>query len=254
MDYLLIFLADCRHKVTIAMTVPTALMSICSSRLTELATDRVRPRSAFPRHAVDSLQPALRHKQFGERFFLERLAAIFPHRLGFTLIELLITIVIAAILMALAMPSFSSMLMNNRLSAQANAFVNALNYARSNALTQNVNAQVCPLGAAGSVTCGANWGAGWIVATLPAAGTGVLLQSYQTGPHDPILSAVAFNGVTASAIVFDPRGLAATQSNFKICDSRGATYARSLQVIATGSVQQGPTPGQAIWGGALACP
>ncbi|WP_199110995.1 GspH/FimT family pseudopilin [Collimonas sp. PA-H2] len=200
------------------------------------------------------MQSVLQHRQFGERFFLERFAAIFPHRLGFTLIELLITIVIASILMALAMPSFSSMLMNNRLSAQANAFVNALNYARSNALTQNVNAQVCPLGAVGSVTCGANWGAGWIVTTLPATGTGALLQSYQIGPRDPILAAVPFNGVTVSAIVFDSRGLAATQSNFKICDSRGATFARSLQVIATGSIQQGPTPGQAIWGGALACP
>ena len=239
------------------MTVRTALMSIYSCWSTELATDRVRLAKspfAFPRYGSNSLQPAFQYRQFDERFFFVPFSTISSRQVGFTLIELLITVVIAAILMALAMPSFSSMLMNNRLSAQANAFVNALNYARSNALTQNVNAQVCPLGAAGSVTCGANWGAGWIVATLPAAGTGVLLQSYQTGAHDPILSAVAFNGVTASAIVFDPRGLAATQSNFKICDSRGATYARSLQVIATGSVQQGPTPGQAIWGGALACP
>lgn len=235
------------------MTVRTALISNCSPGPTELVTNcfqRAR------RHGSNSLQPVLQYGQCDddERLFFARFAVASSQQLGFTLIELLITIVIAAILMALAMPSFSSMLMNNRLSAQANAFVNALNYARSNALTQNINAQVCPLGTVGSVTCGANWGAGWIVTTLPNTGTGVLLQSHQVGPHDPVLSAVALNGATASAIIFDPRGLAVTQSNFKICDNRGATFARSLQVIATGSVQQGPTPGQAIWGGTLVCP
>ncbi|HWX04169.1 GspH/FimT family pseudopilin [Collimonas sp.] len=239
------------------MTVRTDLKSICFPRSTEPVTgcfQEARPARAFTQHGSNSCWPILHYRQCGRGFFFARFTAVSSQQLGFTLIELLITIVIAAILMALAMPSFSSMLMNNRLSAQANAFVNALNYARSNALTQNVNAQVCPLGAAGSVTCGTNWGAGWIVITLPATGTSVLLQSHQVGPRDPVLSAVAFNGATASGITFDPRGLATTQSNFKICDSRGASYARSLQVIATGSVQQGPTPGQAIWGGALVCP
>jgi type IV fimbrial biogenesis protein FimT len=173
---------------------------------------------------------------------------------GFTLIELMMTIAILGILLALAMPSFSAMLMQNRLSAQTNAFINALQFARSTALTTNVGTQVCPLGSAGSATCGASWGAGWIVATAPASGSAVLLQSYEIGPRDPVLSAVAFNGSVAASLAFDPRGLAATQANFKFCDTRGASYARSVQVLLTGFVQAGPTAGQAIWGGALSCP
>ena len=173
---------------------------------------------------------------------------------AFTLVELLITIAVAAILVSLAVPSFNTMLLNNRLTGQANAFTSALNYARAGALTQNVNVQVCPVGATGSITCGGNWNAGWIITTVPATGVGTLLQSYKAGPNDPLLSAVAFGGVTATTINFDPRGLATTQSNFKICDNRGAAYARSLQVVVTGSIQQGPTPGVAVWGGALVCP
>lgn len=173
---------------------------------------------------------------------------------AFTLVELLVTVAIAAILVSLAVPSFNTMLLNNRLTAQANAFASALNYARAGALTQNINVQVCPVGAIGSITCGGNWSAGWIITTVPATGFGILLQSYNAGPSDPLLSAVAFAGNTATTINFDPLGLATTQSNFKICDNRGAAYARSLQVVATGSIQQGASPGVAVWGGGLACP
>ncbi|MEB0135122.1 GspH/FimT family pseudopilin [Actimicrobium sp. CCC2.4] len=173
---------------------------------------------------------------------------------AFTLIELMITIAIAAILLSIAIPSFSTMLGNNRLTARANALLTALNFTRSSALTQNISARLCPLGVAGSATCGTDWGAGWIVTTLPATGAGVLLQSQQAGPRDPLLSPVAINGVTPVSIVFDTRGLAATQSNFILCDARGSAFARSLQVLATGYAQLGPAPGTALWGGVLTCP
>lgn len=174
---------------------------------------------------------------------------------GFTLIELLITISIATILMALAVPSFSAMLKQNRLSAQTTSFINALQFARSTALTTNVPTTVCPRGAAGSVTCGTNWSSGWIVATAPAIGTATLLQSYEIGPRDPALSAVAGSGTPPASLSFDPRGLAVTSGNFKICDSRGGIYARSVQVLVTGFVQAGPTAGQAIWDNSnLSCP
>lgn len=192
--------------------------------------------------------------------FLTRMADVMKRSVSrvrrhaaFTLIELMITIAIAAILLALAIPSFSTMLGNNRLAARANSLLTALNFTRSSALAQNTPTQLCPIGAAGSSICGTNWRAGWIVTTLPAAGAAVLLQSQQSGPRDPSLSPVAINGVTPASIVFDTRGLAATQSNFILCDARGSTFARSLQVLATGYAQLGPTPGQALWGGALTC-
>jgi type IV fimbrial biogenesis protein FimT len=168
---------------------------------------------------------------------------------GFTLIELLVTIAIAAILMALAVPSFQAMVMNNRLTAQAGALNTALNYARNTALSQAVPVAVCPVGTAGSTTCGASWAAGWMVVSNPA-GAATLLQSQQAPSSG---STVLSSPVTS--VLFGPRGLATTLSSFKVCDSRGAAFARSVQVFATGFVQAGATPGQVAWGTtALTCP
>lgn len=141
------------------------------------------------------------------------------------------------------------MLLNNRLTANTDAFVNALNYARSTALFQAVNVAVCPLGALNSTTCGGDWSAGWIIVTQPASGANTLLKSQQNLATDPTLSG------NVASVVFDAHGLATTQSNFKLCDNRGGSFARSVQVLATGFVQSGNVVGQAVWdNSALSCP
>ena len=56
---------------------------------------------------------------------------------GFTLIELLVTLTVAAILLAVAVPSFQSMMLSSRLSTSANAVANALSLARSEAVKRN---------------------------------------------------------------------------------------------------------------------
>ncbi|MFI4918521.1 MAG: GspH/FimT family pseudopilin [Legionellales bacterium] len=168
---------------------------------------------------------------------------------AFTLIELIITMSILSIILMLALPSFSNMLLNKSEVANSDALVNGLNFARSTALNQSMNVQVCPLGTLGSTSCGSNWSSGWIVVTLPAAGSSTLIQSQQLSPTGPILSA------TVASVVFDSHSLATTQSDFKFCDSRGGAYALSLEVLATGFVQSGSTPGQAVWdNSSLTCP
>ena len=168
---------------------------------------------------------------------------------GFTLIELMITLCILALLLTMAIPAFQTMLMNNRLVGNSDSLTGALNYARSMALYQTMNVVVCPLGALNSTTCGGSWGSGWIVVSQPAVGAGTLLQSQQLAATDPVLSS------NVASVVFDSHGISTTQSNFTLCDTRGGAYARSVMVLASGYVQNGPTPGLAVWNNsALACP
>lgn len=53
---------------------------------------------------------------------------------GFTLVELMVTLVVAAILVSMAVPSFTRMLATDRLSNQSNELIAALNGAKSEAL------------------------------------------------------------------------------------------------------------------------
>lgn len=175
---------------------------------------------------------------------------------GFTLVELLISITIVATMLAWVAPAFKDSMMNHRILSQTNAFLGGLNYARTTALHQNINVRVCPVGSINSTTCGNSWATGWMIVTAPATGTAVILQAYRTAPNDPIVSSISVDGVPASTLVtFDSRGLATTQAYFKLCDSRGGAYARSLEVLPTGFVQYSSTMGASVWDGStLACP
>ena len=68
---------------------------------------------------------------------------------GFTIIELMITLVVAAILLAIAIPSFNYLTVSSKLTTTANGLVNALGIARSEAIKRNANVVV---GVDGSVT------------------------------------------------------------------------------------------------------
>ena len=82
---------------------------------------------------------------------------------GFTLIELMITLAIAAIVMAIGVPSFQVMMRTNRIAAHTNDFLGSLNLARSEAIKRGAGSRVvlCPGTQAGC--SGSAWGSGWIV-------------------------------------------------------------------------------------------
>lgn len=82
---------------------------------------------------------------------------------GFTLLELLITITIAAILTAVAIPSFEGIIRNNRALTNANDFLTALMFTRNEAIKQGLASRVviCPGTETGC--SGTTWKNGWVI-------------------------------------------------------------------------------------------
>ncbi len=88
---------------------------------------------------------------------------------GFTLLELMITIVVAAILVAIALPSFRDLIHRNQVSSASNALLASLSYARTEAITRGQIVSMCPGSKASGCTSGSTiYDTGWIVYTYPA--------------------------------------------------------------------------------------
>jgi len=74
---------------------------------------------------------------------------------GFTLVELLVTISIAAILLSLAAPSFSDLILNQQVRVSAGDLQTSFFYARSEAIKRAADVSVVP--------SGGDWKNGWTV-------------------------------------------------------------------------------------------
>ncbi|WP_420799506.1 GspH/FimT family pseudopilin [Noviherbaspirillum sedimenti] len=77
-------------------------------------------------------------------------------RTGFSMVELLTALAVAAIVLALAVPGFQSLIRNQRLSTSVNAFIGALHLTRSEAIRRGSRVDLVPAD-------GADWAQGWVV-------------------------------------------------------------------------------------------
>jgi type IV fimbrial biogenesis protein FimT len=150
---------------------------------------------------------------------------------GLTLIELLTTVVIVAILFAVAVPSFRNASLGSRLSASANDLLASVQLARSEAIKRNVAVTLCA--SADGVSCAGSggWEQGWITVINPL-GVATVLQHQQSLPDGYLLTQA---GGTAG-LDFRPIGIGATAAVFTVCrDDPDGSQERVVNVTATGS-------------------
>lgn len=117
-----------------------------------------------------------------------------PMQRGFTLVELMVTLAVAAILVAAAIPGFQAMVNSNRLAGAANELVAGLQTARMEAIRRGRRAVVCGSANANEgagATCASSNLDGWIVFVdnsdpanndFDAAGDALLRNSVLDGP------------------------------------------------------------------------
>jgi type IV fimbrial biogenesis protein FimT len=149
---------------------------------------------------------------------------------GVTLIELVVTLALLAVLVALAVPSFSDAGLPSQLRAVADKLVGAVQFARSEAIKRDTTVVLCA--SADGQTCDAgatNWNEGWIVTSggLPAP-----LLTEPAAPNGYHVTPAA----GSAAISFQSSGLGATPESFTLCRStpRPGTQERVVTISAVG--------------------
>lgn len=159
---------------------------------------------------------------------------------GFTLIELMVTIAIAAILVTTGVPAFTQFVQNNRRASQVNMLVRALQIARSEAVRQRTTIGACASSNQTSCSASTTWSTGWIV-FVDKDGDGVVDSGEDVLNVFPELTGGNSLTSTVKFIDYEASGLSTAAAGFTLCDPRGTSQSRAINVSATGAVSTSST-------------
>ena len=154
---------------------------------------------------------------------------------GFTLWELLCTLGVTAVLLGLGVPSFHRFLLDSRRTADVNAFVLAVQVARTEAAKRGDAVVLCP--SRDGRRCSNDeqgYGAGWLVfvdrdSKRPPQRSDDELLIYAYRPE--LLGSIVGN---RPYFDFRPIMRRSTNGTLVFCDERGAAAARAVIVSYTG--------------------
>ena len=162
---------------------------------------------------------------------------------GLSLLELLITIVIAIILMAVALPNFQELIRQNRLRAQINEFVSALYLTQSEAVKSGQSVVICAsLDAESSDTpsCAAvHWDRGWVIFVDSDKDTVIDMGERIVQRGGPMRSGTTLRGSggVANAIAYSATAEPAIAGTLVLCD-QNINYARAVLLGVNGRIRQ----------------
>jgi len=162
---------------------------------------------------------------------------------GFTLIEFMIAAAVAAIMLAAALPSYQSSIMNNRMTAETNRLVADIQLARSEAMKRGTAVIICPSAAptAASPTCSAgDWSNGWLVFASGDAnatftlGTDTLLKAVEANVGEILIGANSAGNDDLRFRADASTNEAGTTVTLTLCDNRGANYGKKIEIPPMG--------------------
>ncbi|MGB4911492.1 MAG: GspH/FimT family pseudopilin [Candidatus Dechloromonas phosphoritropha] len=168
---------------------------------------------------------------------------------GFTLLELLIVVTIVAILGMIAIPSFRTLLLNNRLATATNDLLTDLALARSESSRLGKRVTLCISADGAACDTGSAWQNGRItfvdestsgtVGTVDSGETILRVTPPDTGTSITITPAGFTNSAgtaTSNYIQYRPNGSlnSTALGTFTLCDERVGDFGRIVEVSSTG--------------------
>lgn len=160
-----------------------------------------------------------------------------PHRQrGVTLLELMVALSVLGILLAVGVPSFTSITRDNQIAAQSSALLQTFTLARSEALKRGLRVSVCPIANDNTTTCltATDWDKGWMVFEDDFGGAGTMdagdraLQVFAPAPGITITTAATAVTYLSTAAVQNSATFAVSKSG---CTG---TQRRNVSVATTG--------------------
>lgn len=139
------------------------------------------------------------------------------HIRGFTLVELMVVVLVAAILAAVAVPSFTRLAAAQRLKTAATNLQSALLVARAEGIKRNANVDLAP-------ASGSDWRSGW---NVKDAASGAILGTYPGAPS------LTITGPASVRYQSSGRINAASSASFKVSSS-SINDVRCITLTVTG--------------------
>ncbi|WP_218573173.1 GspH/FimT family pseudopilin [Pseudomonas sp. L-22-4S-12] len=137
---------------------------------------------------------------------------------GFTLVELMVALVVAAILLAVAVPAFDNFVVSSRLRTVANSLSASVQLAKSEAMKRNAAVTLCKSANGTSCVTSGGWEQGWIVLS-----GSTVLRRQQALPSGYQVSS------STNALSFRPSGMGSTQATLTAC--RASPLGREERVV-----------------------
>lgn len=170
---------------------------------------------------------------------------------GFTLVELIVTLAVAIIVAATAVPALTDFIRENRMITALTHFRGQLMLSRSLAIRTGTDVVICKRDSAGRCTGKAGWEQGWMIfsdvdgnrqcqdtdADGLCDGDGGELFTVAGATPKGLSIAATGNPGRKGYVRFRPIGDASGfLSTFSFCDRRGSGEGRGLKLIMTGRV------------------
>lgn len=166
---------------------------------------------------------------------------------AFTLLEAIITMAIFALLAAVAVPAYQTMVKNNRLTGQVNEVVTALLFARSEAVKRSEPVALCASIDLESCSGTNEWEKGWIVFidendNLTFESTEEILRVQNRFGTNTVRAEDTSSSTALDILAYNAEGMSSNPARFRFCDDRGTSEGKVVRVSGTGRPSQADTP------------